>query len=172
MFVDSFAPRPNMYVFGAVDYAAAVAEIGRFLGYRVTVCDARAKFVTPERFPEADELVVEWPDRFLERAPVDERTAICVLTHDHKFDMPSAAGRARDDRRATSARWAAGGRPSSGSSCLRAEGVADDELARIHAPIGLRIGARTPQEVAVAVAAQLIEVQRAPKESRAQAVTS
>ena len=89
VFVDSFAPRPNMYVFGAVDHAAAVAEIGRFLGYRVTVCDARAKFVTPERFPEVDELVVEWPDRFLERSPVDERTAICVLTHDHKFDIPA-----------------------------------------------------------------------------------
>ena len=171
VFVDSFAPRPNMYVFGAVDHAAAVAEIGRFLGYRVTVCDARAKFVTPERFPEADELVVEWPDRFLERSPVDERTAICVLTHDHKFDIPALKAAlatnagyigAMGSRRTTEQRV----------ELLRAEGVSDDELTRIHAPIGLRIGARTPQEVAVSVAAQLIEVQRAPKESRAQAVTS
>jgi xanthine dehydrogenase accessory factor len=170
VFVDSFAPRPNMYVFGAVDHAAAVAEIGRFLGYRVTVCDARAKFVTPERFPEADELVVEWPDRFLERSPVDERTAICVLTHDHKFDIPALKAAlatnagyigAMGSRRTTEQRV----------ELLRAEGVSDDDLTRIHAPIGLRIGARTPQEVAVAVAAQLIEVQRAPKESRAQAVT-
>src|SRR5262245_42452920 len=88
VFVASFAARPDMYVFGAVDHAAALAEVGRFLGYRVTVCDARARFVTRERFPEVDELVVEWPDRFLERAPVDERTAICVLTHDEKFDVP------------------------------------------------------------------------------------
>lgn len=159
-----------MYVFGAVDHAAAVAEIGRFLGYKVTVCDARAKFVTPERFPEADELVVEWPDRFLERSPVDERTAICVLTHDHKFDIPALKAAlatnagyigAMGSRRTTEQR----------AELLRAEGVSDDELTRIHAPIGLRIGARTPQEVAVSVAAQLIEVLRVPKESRAQAVT-
>jgi len=170
VFVDSFAPRPNMYVFGAVDHAAAVAEIGCFLGYRVTVCDARAKFVTRERFPDADELVVEWPDRFLERSPVDERTAICVLTHDHKFDVPALkvalatnAGYigAMGSRRTTEQR----------RELLRAEGVSDDELGRIHAPIGLRIGARTPQEVAVSVAAQLIEVLHAPKESRAEAVT-
>ena len=78
-----------MYVFGAVDHAAALASIGRYLGYRVTVCDARAKFVTPERFPDVDELVVEWPDKFLANAPVDERTVVCVLTHDHKFDVPA-----------------------------------------------------------------------------------
>ncbi len=170
VFVDSFAPRPNMYVFGAVDHAAAVAEIGRFLGYRVTVCDARAKFVTRERFPHADELVVEWPDRFLERSPVDERTAICVLTHDHKFDIP-----ALKEALATNAGYigAMGSRRTTEQrvELLRAEGVSDEDLARIHAPIGLRIGARTPQEVAVAVAAQLIEVLRAPKESRAEAVT-
>ena len=88
VFVSSFAPRPQMYVFGAVDHAAAVASLGRFLGYRVTVCDARAKFATPERFPDVDELVVEWPDALLARSPIDERTAICVLTHDHKFDIP------------------------------------------------------------------------------------
>jgi xanthine dehydrogenase accessory factor len=170
VFVDSFAPRPNMYVFGAVDHAAAVAEIGRFLGYRVTVCDARAKFVTRERFPHADELVVEWPDRFLERSPVDERTAICVLTHDHKFDIP-----ALKEAVATNAGYigAMGSRRTTEQrvELLRAEGVSDEDLARIHAPIGLRIGARTPQEVAIAVAAQLIEVLRAPKESRAEAVT-
>ena len=88
VFVSSFAPRPRMYVFGAIDFASTLASIGRFLGYHVTVCDARAKFVTPERFPDVDELVVDWPDRFLASAPVDERTAICVLTHDSKFDVP------------------------------------------------------------------------------------
>jgi xanthine dehydrogenase accessory factor len=168
VFVDSFAPRPQMYVFGAVDHAAAVARIGRFLGYRVTVCDARSQFVTPERFPDVDELVVDWPDRFLEQAPVDERTAICVLTHDHKFDVPllkvalaTNAGYigAMGSRRTTADR----------AERLRAEGVSDDELARMHAPIGLRIGARTPQEVAVSIAAELIEALR-PRRRAGEAV--
>ena len=162
LFVSSFAPRPNMYVFGAVDHAAAVARIGRFLGYRVTVCDARARFVTPERFPDVDELVVEWPDRFLAGAAVDERTAICVLTHDHKFDIPalkaalaSPAGYigAMGSRRTNADR----------AERLRAEGVSDEELDRIHAPIGLRIGSRTPEEVAVAIAAEIVQVMRARK---------
>ena len=78
-----------MYVFGAIDFASALATVGHFLGYRVTVCDPRALFVTPARFPDADELVTEWPHEFLDHAPVDERTAICVLTHDEKFDVPA-----------------------------------------------------------------------------------
>ncbi len=166
LFVSSFAPRPAMYVFGAVDHAAAVAEIGQFLGFRVTICDARAKFVTRERFPDVDELVVEWPDKFLAGAPVDERTAICVLTHDHKFDVPvlkvaletpagyigaMGARRTNEDR----------------AERLRAEGVTDDELARIHAPIGLKIGSRSPQEVAVAVAAEIVQVMSSPKPKEA-----
>jgi xanthine dehydrogenase accessory factor len=159
LFVSAFLPRPEMYVFGAVDHAAAVAQVGRFLGYRVTVCDARAKFVTPERFPEVDELVVEWPDRFLAQAPVDERTVICVLTHDHKFDIPllkvaleTPAGYvgAMGSRRTTAER----------AERLCAEGVSEEALARIHAPIGLKIGSRTPEEVAVAVAAEIVAVTR------------
>jgi xanthine dehydrogenase accessory factor len=155
-FVSSFAPRPDMYVFGAIDHASALAVVGRFLGYRVTVCDARARFVTPERFPEVDELVVEWPDRFLERAPIDERTAICVLTHDHKFDVPalrvalaSPAGYvgAMGSRKTSADR----------AELLRGEGVTDEQLARIHAPIGLRLGAQTPAEVAVAIGAELVK---------------
>jgi xanthine dehydrogenase accessory factor len=160
VFVSSFAPRPAMYVFGAIDHAAAMAEVGRFLGYRVTVCDARAKFVTPERFPDVDELVVEWPDRFLARAPVDERTAIVVLTHDHKFDIPlleTALGTragyigAMGSRRTTEER----------TRRLRELGLSEAALERIHAPIGLSIGARSPEEVAVAVAAEIVSVTRA-----------
>jgi xanthine dehydrogenase accessory factor len=154
-----FAPRPEMYVFGAVDHAAAVARVGQFLGYRVTICDARARFATRERFPDVDEIVVEWPDEFLRRAPVDERAAICVLTHDHKFDVPllkvaleTPAGYigAMGARRTTESR----------NERLRAEGVTDEQLARIHAPIGLRIGSRTPEEVAVAVAAEIVATRR------------
>jgi xanthine dehydrogenase accessory factor len=161
-FVSSFAPRPTMYVFGAVDHAAAVASVGRFLGYRVTVCDARSKFVTPERFPYVDELVVDWPDKFLQRAPVDERTVICVLTHDHKFDVPALKVALR-----TPAGYigAMGARRTNEDRAerLRAEGVSEEEIARIHAPIGLKIGSRTPEEVAVAIAAQIVQVMRSPK---------
>ena len=166
VFVSSFAARPRMYVFGAVDHASALATVGRFLGYRVTVCDARAKFVTRERFPDVDELVVEWPDRFLEEAPVDERTAICVLTHDHKFDVPALKVALR-----TPAGYigAMGARRTNAERAerLRAEGVSEDELARIHAPIGLDIGSRTPEEVAVAVAAQIVAVARGKAPGRA-----
>jgi len=153
------APRPEMYVFGAVDHAAAVARIGKFLGYRVTICDARARFATRERFPDVDEVVVEWPDEFLRRSPVDERTAICVLTHDEKFDVPllkvaleTPAGYigAMGAKRTTEAR----------NERLRAEGVTEKQLERIHAPIGLRIGSRTPEEVAVAVAAEIVATRR------------
>ena len=88
VFVNSFAPPPRMLVFGAIDFAAAVARVGKFLGYHVTVCDARKVFATRSRFPDADEVVVEWPHRFLAGTSVDSRTVICVLTHDPKFDVP------------------------------------------------------------------------------------
>jgi xanthine dehydrogenase accessory factor len=152
-------PRPRMYVFGAVAHAAALAEAGRMLGYHVTVSDARARFVTSERIPQADELVVGWPDDVLRDAPVDERTAICVLSHDRKVDVPalraalaSPAGYigAMGSKRTTEARAAA----------LREEGVGEEDLARIRAPIGLDIGSRTPAEVAVAVAAEIVSVRR------------
>jgi xanthine dehydrogenase accessory factor len=172
VFVSSFAPRPNMYVFGAIDHASALARVGRFLGYRVTVCDARAKFVTPERFPDVDELVVQWPDDFLAGAPIDERTAICVLTHDDKFDVPilkialKSPARyigAMGSRRTTERR----------NERLRAEGVGDEDLGRVHAPIGLPIGSRTPEEVAVAIAAEIISVfnEKTPRVSAKAAVS-
>ena len=88
VFVNSFAPAPRMLVFGAIDFAAAVARVGKFLGYHVTVCDARKVFATASRFPDADEVVVDWPHRFLAATEVDARTVICVLTHDPKFDVP------------------------------------------------------------------------------------
>jgi xanthine dehydrogenase accessory factor len=155
-FVHAFAPRPALYVFGAIDHASALARVGRLLGYRVTVCDARARFVTPERFPDADELVVDWPDRFLAHAPVDERTAIALLTHDEKFDVPALLAAletpagyigAMGSRKTTTDR----------EERLRASGLSDADLARIHAPIGLAIGARTPEEVAVAIGGEIVE---------------
>ena len=156
VFVHALAPRPALYVFGAIDHAAALARVGKLLGYRVTVCDARAAFVTPERFPDADELVVDWPDRFLRSAPVDERTAVCVLTHDAKFDVPALVAAL-----ATPAGYigAMGSRVTTADreERLRAEGVDDAGLGRIHSPIGLAIGARSPEEVAVAIGAEIVE---------------
>jgi len=157
VFVHSFAPPPRMLVFGAIDFAAAVARIGKFLGYHVTVCDARPVFATAKRFPEADEVVVSWPHDYLSSVEVDERTAICVLTHDPKFDVPllevalrTPAGyvgamgsrRTHDDRMAR----------------LREAGMTEDELARLRSPIGLDLGARTPEETAVSIAAELIQI--------------
>ena len=111
VFVESYAPRPNLYLFGASDHVAALVPLGKQLGYRVTVCDPRTVFLTRERFPDADELSDEWPDQFLSHAPVDARTAICMLTHDLKFDVPalklafaSNAGLHRGDRQREDAR--------------------------------------------------------------------
>ena len=155
VFVQSFAPPPKMFVFGAIDFASAVARIGKYLGYRVIVCDARAVFATRERFPSADEVVVAWPDEFLKTAEVDRRSVICVLTHDPKFDVPvlkeslnTPAGYigAMGSRRTHDNRTAR----------LKEEGVTDEQLARVSSPIGLDIGARTPEETAVAIAAEII----------------
>lgn len=158
VFVSSFAPAPRMIVFGAVDFSRAVARIGAFLGYHVTVCDARATFATKKRFPEADEVVVDWPHRYLSKTEVDERTVICVLTHDPKFDLPLLEIALRlpvayvgvmGSRRTNENRIA----------LLREREMSDEEIARMHAPIGLDIGGRTPEETAVSIAAEIIATQ-------------
>ena len=155
VFVQSFAPPPKMYVFGAIDFASAVARLGKFMGYRVTVCDARAVFATRERFPSADEIVVAWPDEFLKTAEVDKRSVICVLTHDPKFDVPVLTAAL-----ATEAGYigAMGSRRThdNRTARLKEEGATDEDLSRISSPIGLDIGARTPEETAVAIAGEII----------------
>lgn len=155
LFIQSFAPKPDMYVFGAVDFSRAMARIGKYLGYRVTVIDARPVFATPERIPDADRVVVAWPDEFLMRAPVGPRTAIVVLTHDEKFDVPLLCVAVR-----TNAGFigAMGSRRTHAERvvALRAAGLGDDELERISAPIGLDIGARTPEETAISIAAEIV----------------
>lgn len=161
VFVNVFQPPPRLLVFGAIDFASAMARLGAFLGYRVTVCDARPVFATKTRFPQADEVVVRWPHDYLadeaDAGRIDRRTAVTVLTHDPKFDVPlmevalrldlgyvGAMGsrRTHDDRLAR----------------LREEGLTEAELAKMSSPIGLDLGARTPEETAVAIAAEIIQL--------------
>ena len=159
VFVQSFTPAPRMLVFGAIDFAAAVADLGTYLGYRVTVCDARPVFATRKRFPTAEEVVVKWPHVFLDEIAdqVDERTVVCVLTHDPKFDVPVIKAAL-----ATRAGYigAMGSRNTHEDRLerLREAGVDEERLERLHSPIGLDLGARTPEETAVSIAAELVQV--------------
>ena len=160
VFVWAFAPPPRMLVFGAIDFAAAVARIGSFLGYHVTVCDARPVFATHSRFPSADEVVVDWPHRYLKAevaaGRVDSRTVLCVLTHDPKFDVPllEVALRLPD----VAYVGAMGSRRTHEDRLerLREAGLTEEETARLSSPIGLDLGARTPEETAVSIAAEII----------------
>jgi xanthine dehydrogenase accessory factor len=155
--IESFADRPRLLIFGAIDYAAAVASMGRFLGFRVIVCDARAAFVTRDRFPDADEIVVEWPHRYLARTGLDARGAVCVLTHDPKFDVPAIVAALQ-----TPANYIGvmGSRRTHADRLerLREAGVSEEGLARLHSPIGLDLGGRSPQETAVSIAAEIVMV--------------
>jgi xanthine dehydrogenase accessory factor len=155
VFLHSFAPPPRMLVFGAIDYAAAVARIGDFLGYRVTVCDARPVFATPKRFPAGVEVVVDWPHRYLHGTDTDERTVICVLTHDPKFDVPLLEEALR---RPAAYIGAMGSRRTHDDRMRRLleSGLSEGELGRLRSPVGLDLGARTPEEVAVSVAAEIV----------------
>ncbi|MFI9551457.1 XdhC family protein [Nonomuraea endophytica] len=159
MFVETYAPPPRLLVFGAIDFAAALTRAGRFLGYHVTVCDARPVFATRRRFPDAHEVVVDWPHRYLERTPVDARTAIAVLTHDPKFDIPLLERALRTEAGYVGAM---GSRRTHDerSRRLREAGLTDAELSRLRSPIGLDLGARTPEEVAVSIAAELVATRR------------
>ena len=158
VFVESFAPPPLMLIFGAVDFTAALARVAKVLGYRVIVCDAREVFATTRRFPMADEVIVDWPNRLLARLgpELGPRDAVCVLTHDPKFDVPAIKGALQTrvgylgvmgSRRTHEKR----------SARLAEVGVtSQDDLARIHAPIGLDLGARTPEETAISICAEII----------------
>lgn len=157
VFIESFAPPPQMLIFGAVDFTAALAKVAKVLGYRVTVCDAREVFATRQRFPMADDLVVDWPDRLLTEVGegLGPRDAICILTHDAKFDVPAVTGalatgvgyigvmgsrRTHDDR----------------TKRLVDAGVDHAGFARLRSPIGLDLGARTPEETAISIVAEII----------------
>ncbi len=157
VFIESFAAPPRMLIFGAVDFTAALARVSKFLGYRVTVCDARPVFATKQRFPFADDVVVDWPDRLLDAvgASLGERDAVAVLTHDNKFDIPAITSALRTDvgyigvmgsRRTHDDR----------TKRLRDVGVTDEQLERLRSPLGLDLGGRTPEETAISIVSEII----------------
>jgi xanthine dehydrogenase accessory factor len=159
VFIESFAPPPRMIIFGAVDFTAALVKAAKVLGYRVTVCDARPVFATRTRFPLADDVVNDWPDRFLTAhgSTLGPQDAICVLTHDAKFDVPAITSAvktrvgyigAMGSRRTTETRQAR----------LVHAGLTPEDLDRVMGPIGIDIGARTPEETAISIVAEIIAV--------------
>jgi xanthine dehydrogenase accessory factor len=159
VFIESFTLPPRMLLFGAVDFTAALVRVARVLGYRTTVCDARPVFATQARFPFADEVLVSWPNRLLDDigSSLTKADAVCILTHDPKFDVPAIMSALRTDvgyigvmgsRRTHEKRIAR----------LVEAGATDADLAQLHSPIGLDVGARTPEETAVSICAEIIAV--------------
>jgi xanthine dehydrogenase accessory factor len=157
VFVESFAPPPRMLIFGAVDFTASLVKVAKVLGYYVIVCDAREVFATKRRFPQADEVVVDWPHRLLEQVgpTLGPRDAVCVLTHDHKFDIPAIVAAVKTE---VGYLGAMGSRRTHAERVerLREEGLTDEQLERIMAPIGLDLGGRTPEETAISICAEII----------------
>lgn len=158
VFIESFSPPPQMWIFGAVDFTAALGRVAKVLGYRVTVCDAREIFATKRRFPMADEVIVSWPSPMFERRghSLGPRDAVCILTHDPKFDVPAIAGAL-----ATSVGYI-GVMGSRKTHQKRLERLAEvgidrpDDLERLMSPIGLDLGGRTPEETAISICAEII----------------
>ncbi|MFG2860515.1 XdhC family protein [Streptomyces sioyaensis] len=159
LLVESSVPAPRMIVFGAIDFAAALVKVGKFLNYHVTVCDARPVFATRSRFPDADEVVVDWPHRYLDSQDLDARTVLCVLTHDAKFDVPLLE---RALRLPVAYVGAMGSRRThlDRQRRLREVGLTELELNRLRSPIGLDLGARTPEETALSIAAEIVANRR------------
>ena len=157
IFIESHAPPPQMWIFGAVDFTAALARVAKVLGYRVVVCDAREVFATRRRFPMADEVKVTWPTPVFDEHghELGHRDAVCILTHDPKFDVPAVQGAL-----ATKVGYI-GVMGSRSTHRRRTErlveaGVTNEQLDRLMSPIGLDIGARTPEETAVSICAEII----------------
>jgi len=159
IFIETFPPPPRLIIVGGVHVAIPLHRLGKTLGYHVTVVDARGQLATPDRFPAADQILVEWPDDALNMIGLDSACAVVVLTHDPKFDQPALQAAL-----ASPARYigAIGSRTTNEQRMaeLRAAGVPDEQLARIYAPIGLDIGAQTPAEIALAIMAEIVAAGR------------
>jgi xanthine dehydrogenase accessory factor len=155
VFIQAFSTAPVLLIFGAIDFAAAIARVAKTVGYKVTICDARRPFAEAERFQVADEVVVDWPDRYLAGRQFGPRDVILVFTHDPKFDEPALLSALATDAGYIGA---LGSRQTQADRVerLSGAGISDGQLARISAPCGLDIGARTPEETAVSILAEVI----------------
>ncbi len=156
-FAEVFGPAPRLLVFGAVDTAEALCAAAKRLGWRTIVADARGRFATAERIPSADELIVAWPEDVLERVQPDHATAVVVLTHDEKFDLPALAGTLETDAFYVGALGSRRNQEKRRERLLDA-GVSEEALERIHGPAGLDLGAHTPAETALSILAEILAV--------------
>lgn len=157
VFIETVAPPPHLVVFGAVHTAQSLATIAKHLGFHVTVSDARPVFTTPERFPDADRVLVGWPDELKDQIKLDRRTYVVLLSHDARFedpvlpwvlDSPVKYIGAMGSRRTSAKRV----------DKLKAMGYSDEHIGRIHGPVGLDIGAEQPGETAISILAEMIQV--------------
>ncbi|MGA7731100.1 MAG: XdhC/CoxI family protein [Chloroflexia bacterium] len=155
VFIESFPPPQRLVIIGGVHIAIPLHRLAKLLGYHVTVVDARGSLATPERFPQADSIMVEWPDDALASLGLDSGTSVVVLTHDPKFDYPALLAAIQSPARYIGA---IGSRTTNEqrTAALRDMGATGEQLARIHAPVGLDIGAKTPAEIALAVMSEIV----------------
>ena len=154
VFVEPFRRPAHLIIIGAIHIAIPLHRLAKLMGYRVTLVDARAKFATRERFPEADELIVAWPDEAMARLEIDNSSYVVILTHDPKFDLPalrSVLGKQAGYIGAIGSRKTNQNR----FDALRAEGFTEDQIARVHGPIGLDLGGRGAEETALGILAEI-----------------
>jgi len=157
VFIETYAPPPRLIIVGGVHTAIPLTKFAKILGFRVTVVDGRGRFATRERFPDVDELIVEWPDDVIPRLPIDSSTYVVILTHDPKFDLPTLKALSTTRPRYIGAMGSRETRRQHMDE-LRAQGVPDEFLKTVHGPVGLDLGARTPEEMALAIIAEMVAV--------------
>ena len=157
VFIDVFAPKPKLIIFGGVHTAISLTQLAQLLGFHVTIVDGRERFANRERFPTADEIIVAWPDETVPNLQIDGSTYVAILTHDPKFDIPALAALASTNPRYIGSMGSRETRRQHFAE-LRARGISDEFLATVHGPIGLDIGARSPEEMALAVMAEITAV--------------
>ncbi len=157
VYIEVYAPPPKLIIVGGVHTAIPLSQYAKILGFRVTIVDGRGRFATRERFPDVDQIIVEWPDEALPKLHVDSSTYVVVLTHDPKFDLPTLKALAGTHARYIGAMGSRETRRQHMES-LRAEGVPDEFLNTVYGPVGLDLGARSPEEVALSIMAEIIAV--------------
>lgn len=157
IFVQVFAPKPKLIIFGGVHTAIPLTQFAQALGFRVTIVDGRGRFATRERFPTADEIIVAWPDEAIAQMKIDSSTYVAILTHDPKFDIPALKALSATNPRYIGSMGSRETRQQHFAE-LRAAGVSEEFLSRVHGPVGLDLGARTPEEMALAIIAEIVAV--------------